>query len=132
MALFAKGQRVTVTNCSPSGSGTVHDVYGGPVDIQYRVLMDQVGDDGIKTMAMTRDADMAAAPPIEPYVVGQRVTYRARGAVITDVEESGDPTDPRNDRVFVLCDRDPPELWSGVEHETIIILPAWQLFAYTK
>ena len=75
---------------------------------------------------------MTAATPIEPYVVGQRVTYRSRGAVITDVEESGSLTDPRDDRVFVLCDRDPPELWSGVEHESIIILPAWKLFAYTR
>ena len=132
MALFAQGQRVTVTNCHPSGLGTIHDVYGGPVDVQYRVLMDQVGDDGLKTMAMTRDADMTPAAPIEPYVVGQRVTYRARGAVITDVGPSGHPTDPRDDLVYVLCDRDPPELWSGVEHESIIILPAWKLFAYTR
>lgn len=132
MPRFAQGQRVTVTNCHPVGLGTIHDVYGGPYDVQYRVLMDQVGEDGLRTMAMTRDTDMVAAEPIQPYVALQRVTYRSRGATITDVEPSGHPTDPRDDLVYVLCDRDPPELWSGVEHETATILPAWKLFAYSR
>jgi hypothetical protein len=131
MALCAQGQRVNVINCSPAGPGTIHDVYGGPYDVQYRVLMDQVGEDGMRTMAMTRDMDMELRPPIPPYTVLQRVTYRARAATVTDIRPSGDPTDPRDDLLYILCDRDPPELWNGIEHEYIHIMPAWKLYAYS-
>jgi hypothetical protein len=130
MAAFAQGQRVRVTLGDPRGLGTVHDLYGGPYNVSYRVLMDQRGDDGQRTMALAHDFQMEAAEPIAPYVVGQRVTYLARGAIITDVEPSGHPTDPRGDMLYVLCDRDPPELFSGVEHEYIFIMPAWKLYAY--
>lgn len=132
MPAFSQGQRVLVSIGFPRGIGTVHDVFGGPDGVQYRVLMDQRGDDGQRTMAVTRDFQMEEADPIAPYAVGQRVTYLARGATVTDIEPSGHPTDPRDDMLYVLCDRDPPELWSGVEHEYIFILPAWKLYAYPR
>jgi hypothetical protein len=132
MPAFAQGQRVVVTLGSPCGLGTVHDVFGGPDGAQYRVLMDQRGEDGQRAMAITRDFQMEASAPIAPYAVGQRVTYLARGATVTDVEPSGDPDDPRDDVLYVLCDRDPPELWTGIEHAYIFILPAWKLHAYPR
>jgi hypothetical protein len=129
MAAFTQGQRVTVNSGYPSGLGTVWSVYGGPVDSQYLVLMDQPGEDGLKTMATVQEFQVTAAPPIQAYQVGQRVTYLARGATITDIQRSSDPNNPKDDLLYVLCDRDPPELFSGVEHEYIFILPSWKLFA---
>lgn len=132
MPAFSQGQRVTVIHGHPKGLGTVHDVYGGPQDALYRVLMDQPGDDGMRTMAQADERALVPAPAIEPYSVGQRVTYLGRGARVTDVAPNGTPEMPGVPMVYVLCDRDPPELFNGVEHEYIFIMPAWKLHAYAR
>jgi hypothetical protein len=129
---FALGHRVEVIIGYPLGIGTIEHVYGGPEDVQYRVLMDQRGEDGLRTAALVQEFQIVAADPIPPYTLLQRVTYQARGATITDIARSGDPDDPKDDLLYVLCDRDPPELWSGVEHEYIFTLPSWKLFAHTR
>ncbi len=132
MPIFSQGQRVTVTRGYPQGSGTIFDVYGGPQDRLYRVLMDQPGDDGQRTMANADEAALQVAPAIMPYSIGQRVTYLGRGAIITDVAPDGTPDHPDIPMVYVLCDRDPEELFSGVEHEYVFIMPAWKLHALAR
>lgn len=132
MSLYAQGQRVNVMLGYPTGLGTVHDIYGGPGDVQYRILMDYRGDDGQRVMVPAQDIHLEPADPIQAYAPLQRVTYLGRGATITDIARSGDLDDPRDDMLYVLCDRDPPEIFSGVEHEYIFVMPSWKLHAYAK
>jgi hypothetical protein len=132
MSKFLLGQRVTVIHGDPSGLGTVHDVYGGPVDFSYRVLMDQRGEDGNRTMAMTYDDAIVPADPITPYTLGQRVTYFGRAGTITDLIPETDQEDPRDAVLEISCDEDPPECFSGVRHNYIFVVPAWKLHAYAR
>lgn len=132
MARFLLGQRVTVLQGYPLGLGTVHDVSGGPVDYSYKVLMDQRGEDGRRIMAMSTGPDLAHASPIAPYVIGQRVTYFGRGGIITDLIPATSPDDPRDAVLRVRCDQDPVELFSGVEHAYLFVMPAWKLHAYAR
>src|SRR5688500_13992108 len=104
MPAFSQGQRVTVIHGYPSGLGTVYDLYGSPQDCLYRVLMDQRGEDGQRTMALADERALSPAPAIEPYSVGQRVTYLGRGAVVTDVAPNGTAEMPGVPMVYVLCD----------------------------
>ena len=83
-------------------------------------------------MALADERALSPAPAIEPYSVGQRVTYLGRGAVITDVAPNGTAEMPGVPMVYILCDRDPPELFSGVEHEYIFIMPAWKFHALSR
>lgn len=132
MSKFEIGQRVTVIHGNPIGSGTVHDVYGGPVDFSYRVLMDHRAEDGARTMTMTGGDSMVAADPISPYSMNQRVTYFGRAATITDLVPPSDEGDPRDAVLEVACDMDPPEMFGGVRHRYIFVLPAWKLYAYAR
>jgi hypothetical protein len=132
MATFRQGQRVSVIRGHPTGPGTVHDVIGGPVDHLYRVLMDTPGETGLRIMAQASAASLLPAEAIPAYTVGQRVTYLGRGATITDVSSATVTDDPGTSAVYVLCDRDPPEMFSGVEHEYVFIMPAWKLHAYAR
>jgi hypothetical protein len=132
MPQFRLGQRVTVLHGDPHGLGTIHDVYGGPTDAAYRVLMDQRGEDGCRVMAEAYDTGLVAADPIEPYTLGQRVTYLGRAATITDLVPPTDAEDPRDAVLEVACDLDPPELFSGVEHHYTFVMPAWKLYAYAR
>ncbi len=132
MSQFLLGQRVTVVHGEPKGLGTVHDVYGGSVDFSYRVLMDQRGEDGNRIMAMTMENTMVAADPILPYRLEQRVTYFGRAATITDIVPPTDDEDFRDAVVEVACDLDPAEMFSGVEHHYVFVMPAWKLYAYAR
>jgi hypothetical protein len=132
MAVFKTGQRVTVLNGYPTGLGTIWHVYGGPVDYSYSVLMDQRAEDGQRTSVTTLGPDMTLAAPIVPYEVGQQVTYFGRRAVITDLIPATDPNDPRDQVLRIQCDQDPPEMFSGVEHAYLFVLPAWKLYAYAR
>lgn len=120
---FVQWQRVNVTIGYPTGPGTVHDVYGGPTDDAYRVLMDDPGEDGMRIYAdiLAYQAEPAAAIPL--YQVGDRVVYQGRSCLVTDADERD---------VYILADRDPPELWSDLEHEYIWIMPHGKLYAYTR
>lgn len=120
---YVQGQRVNVITGYPTGPGTIHDVYGGPTDDQYRVLMDEPGEDGLRIYADIQAWQAEPAPPIVPYAVGDRVTYQGRLCLVTDADERD---------VYLLAERDPPELWSDLEHEYIWILPHWKLHAYTR
>ena len=131
MATFRQGQRVSVISGHPTGLGTVHDVIGGPVDHLYRVLMDVPGETG-RIMAQASASSLLSSEAIPAYDIGQRITYLGRGATITDVSAAPVAGDPGSANVYVLCDRDPPEMFSGVEHEYVFIMPAWKLHAYSR
>ncbi len=132
MARFDLGQRVTVLTAYPTGPGTIHDVFSGPDDVGYRVLMDQRNEHGRRIMAMAYASDLVAADPIEPYQLNQRVTYLGRAGTITDMVPSADEEDPRYSLLEIACDDDPPEEFSGVQHHYTFVLPAWKLFAYAR
>lgn len=132
MPQFLLGQRVTVLRGDPDGLGTIHDVYGGPEDYAYRVLMDQRGEDGNRTMAMVYDDALVPADPILPYQLLQRVQFFGRAAIITDIIPPTDDEDPRDAVLEVTCDEDPPECFSGVRHNYIFVVPAWKLHAYAR
>jgi hypothetical protein len=76
--------------------------------------------------------DLTAATPIAPYTLNQRVTYFGRPATITDLIPPTSQDDPRDAILKVQCDRDPVELFSGVEHAYLFVLPAWKLYAYSR
>jgi hypothetical protein len=132
MAAFLLGQRVVVNEGYPTGIGTIHGVIGGPVDFSYQVLMDQRGEDGQRIMAMSTGPDLSPSIPILPYEVGQRVTYFGRSCVVTDKIAETNPADPRDAVLRVLCDQDPVECFSGVEHNYLFVLPAWKLYSYAR
>jgi hypothetical protein len=132
MSRFLLGQRVTVIHGDPTGPGTVHDVYGGPVDFSYRILMDQRGEDGNRTMAMADEPAMVAGDPITPYQLSQRVQFFGRAAIVTDIIPPTDDEDPRDAILEVTCDEDPPECFSGVRHNYVFVVPAWKLYAYAR
>ena len=132
MPKFRIGQRVTVLHGYPIGLGTIHDVYGGPEDAAYRVLMDQRGEDGNRVMADVYDSSLVLADPIEPYLLHQRVTYFGRSAEITNLVPPTDEEDPGDAVLEVVCDLDPPECFSGVQHQYTFVMPAWKLHAYAR
>ena len=107
------------------GPGIVSDVRGGPVDVEYVVILYGLDiDTGLPTSRACRDHEMEPGDPVPPYGIGDyvRLTGRVGNVVALAVRDDG------FEYATVMVPGDPVEGWGEVSEPRRFDMPTWKLY----